>query len=138
MHQAAAIVRLRPSRIARAALAVVLLAALGAIVWADLPWYGRLAAATLAAAIALHAWRTRVPVALRLHPDGTLEWREAAQDWQAVTLLPSSHVTPWLCVLACRSDGRAHHLVIYPDSLHREDFRRLRVWLRWRANVGDV
>lgn len=135
MHQAASILRLRPSRIARAALLIVFMTALGAIAWADLPWYVQIAAATLAAAIALHAWRTRTPVALRLHPDGSLEWREAAQDWRAVTLLPGSHVSPWLCVLHCRSDGRTHHLAIYPDSLHPEDYRRLRVWLRWRAQV---
>jgi toxin CptA len=29
-------------------------------------------------------------------------------------------------------------LVVAPDSLRTDEFRRLRVWLRWRGTPGEV
>lgn len=42
-------------------------------------------------------------------------------------------VTPWLTVLQLRAEptGARYRLVILPDSMDTEDFRRLRVWLKW-------
>lgn len=137
LHSAPLVMRLKPSRLARAVLLLVFLLALAAIGLADPPLPVRLGAALLAAAITLHAWRVRLPLELKLYPDGRLEWRETASSWQAVSLLPRSAVGPWLCLLACRAEGekRVRNLTILPDSLAADDFRRLRVWLRWRAAV---
>jgi len=134
------VMRLRPSRIVRAALVTTGLLALAAIALADLPIYGRLFAALVVIALTLQASRTSLPLALKLHPDGLLEWRDAASPWQPASLLARSAVSPWLCLLACRAEGggRARNLAILPDSLDADDFRRLRVWLRWRAKVDGA
>ena len=51
----------------------------------------------------------------------------------AVSILPSSLVMPYLTVLNLDSGKRfsGRSLVITPDRVDKEDFRRLRVWLRW-------
>ena len=48
-------------------------------------------------------------------------------------LRAGSFVTPRLTLLRYQLDGHrsARHVVILPDMLHAEDFRRLRVLLKW-------
>jgi len=136
-YQAPMVMRLSPSRIGRAALVATALLALAAIALADLPIHGQAIAALVVVALTLQAWRTSLPVALKLHPDGLLELRDAASPWQPVSLLARSTVSPWLCLLACRAEGsgQVRNLAILPDSLDADDFRQLRVWLRWLAKV---
>jgi hypothetical protein len=44
---------------------------------------------------------------------------------------------PWLAVVTLRDAlGRRRSAVVLPDSLDREAFRRLRLWLRWRTPIG--
>ncbi len=134
----ARVVRIRPSRLQRLALVGVAMLAVAAIALADLPPAGIIAAAIFTAFVTWQAWRRPAVVALRLNGDGSLELRDAGQDWQPASLLPHSSVTPWLCVLAYRSQEKTRSLALYPDSLHPDDFRHLRVWLRWQARVeGD-
>ena len=47
-----------------------------------------------------------------------------------------TYVKPYLTVLDLKiADGRAiKRIVLLPDSLHADDFRRLRVWLRWKED----
>lgn len=73
-------------------------------------------------------------VALRLHADRRCEFRTRGGDWQEAELLGSSFVAPYLTVLNLRPLDRrlVRHLVILPDALPSDDFRRLRVWLKWR------
>lgn len=50
--------------------------------------------------------------------------------------LAAGVVTPWLVLLNIRSDmegGRS--LVLLPDSMNRDAFRRLRVALRWKRDT---
>ncbi|MFN3594089.1 MAG: protein YgfX [Thiobacillaceae bacterium] len=131
----ARVIRIRPSRLQRLLLAGIALLASSAIALADLPPAGLLAAALFTAFITWQAWPRPAAVALRLNGDGSLEWRAAGQDWQPASLLPRTSVSPWLCVLAYRSQDNTHSLALYPDSLHPDDFRHLRVWLRWQARV---
>ncbi|MGQ0522707.1 MAG: protein YgfX [Betaproteobacteria bacterium] len=72
--------------------------------------------------------------ALELGEDGKLSIQTRQGDWCAATLLESSFVGPYLTVLSLRTEKSrfAHHAVIMADSLNGEDFRKLRVWLRWR------
>ncbi len=53
--------------------------------------------------------------------------------WQSGQVLDSSTVGPGLTVLNLRFEAqrRPCHLVLLGDSMEAEDFRRLRVWLRW-------
>ncbi len=129
------VVRIRPSRLQRLVLVGIALLAVIAIGLADLPPGGSVTAALFAVFIAWRAWRRPAVVALRLNGDGSLELRAGGEDWQAAALLPRSSVTPWLCLLAYRAQGQTHSLALYPDSLHPDDFRRLRAWLRWQAKV---
>ncbi len=49
-------------------------------------------------------------------------------------LLPTSYVSASLTILNLKADGEmlARHVVILPDSINPEDFRKLRVLLRWK------
>ena len=50
-------------------------------------------------------------------------------------ILDTSYVSPWLTVLNVRATGRwwPQHLIIVSDNIDRNDWRRLRVVLRWRS-----
>lgn len=56
-------------------------------------------------------------------------------DWKECVLLDTSFVSPYLTILNLRPEGArfARHAVILRDSLSIEEFRRLRVWLRWKC-----
>ena len=72
-------------------------------------------------------------VALEISEGGALSFQRRRGDWEEGTLLDSSFVAPYLTVLNLKSEGSrfAHHVVIMPDSVAADEFRRLRVWLRW-------
>ncbi|WP_371257735.1 protein YgfX [Sulfuricella sp. T08] len=78
-------------------------------------------------------------VALRLDTDCSCEFQTRAGAWHEADLLGSSFVAPYLTVLNLKPEsGRlVKHLVILPDAIHAEDFRRLRVWLKWRCKKVD-
>lgn len=105
-------------------------------------WSTELKAASLAGVTfsAIWAWRWRRPLVdgLRLFDDGRLECRLAGgTDFLQAELLPSATVHPWLTVVPLKIDGRNKlAVVVPPDSTHPEDFRRLRIWLRWRAEFS--
>lgn len=70
------------------------------------------------------------------HNELTLVLRNG--DLLQVQVCHDSVVTPFLTVVNCKGkDARllvrllAMHLVILPDMLDAEDYRQLRVWLRW-------
>lgn len=72
--------------------------------------------------------------ALRLDEEGGCEFQARSGDWQSAKLLGSSFVTPYLTVLNLEAGSWfARHLVILPDAVNADDFRRLRVWLKWRT-----
>ncbi len=104
-------------------------------------------AAVLVAA-SLYGWSPPPACRLRADPDGVLHYRTGmAPDtaWVACRVDGASHVTPLFCSLILRPQTEGHpqdgsqrgkklSVLILPDSLPREDFRRLRVWLRrWGA-----
>lgn len=55
-------------------------------------------------------------------------------------LLPTSYVSASLTILNLKADGEmlARHIVILPDSIHPEDFRKLRVLLRWKYKAKPL
>lgn len=73
-------------------------------------------------------------IAVELGEGGKLSVRTRRGGWHAATLRDSSFVASYLAVLNLKLEKAyfAHHVVIMPDSMDAEDFRRLRVWLRWR------
>lgn len=73
---------------------------------------------------------------LRCRPAGALDlW--VADDWEELHLLADTLVLPWCVVLSYQRLGwrRTETRVFLPDSLNGNDFRRFRVWLRYRATV---
>jgi toxin CptA len=55
-------------------------------------------------------------------------------------VLPTSYVSASLTILNLKADGEvlARHVVILPDSINPEDFRKLRVLLRWSYKLGPI
>ena len=76
--------------------------------------------------------------ALRLEQRGEISIaRVGATAFLSATIEPGATVHPWLTVLRLRSeDGRRYHLILAVDSANRDDFRRLRTFLRWRASFN--
>lgn len=109
-------------------------------------WVIALSAAILIAsaahAILLHAWQ-RLPrsvTGLEISDDCKLMLRDANGGWREAALLPSSFVTPYLTILNFRhaDERRARSVVILPDRVQPDLFRRLRVLLRWRCRSGGI
>lgn len=74
-------------------------------------------------------------IALRLDADCRCEFQTRSGAFHEADLLGSSFVAPYLAVLNLKpAEGRlVKHLVILSDAVDAEDFRRLRVWLKWRC-----
>lgn len=78
--------------------------------------------------------------ALRLTREGAVSvCASAGGDFLSARLLSGACVHPWLSVLPLAlEDGRRHTLLIASDSLSADDFRRLRVFLRWRLDLSGA
>lgn len=75
------------------------------------------------------------PLRLQTREDGSVEYQTREGKWLRLHLLPQSTLFPFLAVLCLRpaQGGRNRALTIFSDALSPEDWRRLRVWLRWQA-----
>jgi len=135
------VVGLRRSRVLT--LATVATALVGILSVSVVPWplviRIMLGAVTVLMAIRIiRALSPRVET-LRIDGDGHLTCQATgASGFVPAHLLPGATVHPWLTVLRLAIEDDAWLLVVAPDSVAPEEFRRLRVWLRWRAVVSDV
>ena len=107
------------------------------------PWPWRVVACLVLAAatshaILLHGFRRlkHSVLALQLMPDNsvTLHFQDGRR--QAVRVMPSTVVTPLLSVVHCRLQEAAwyypmRYVLIPADAVDAEEYRRLRVYLRW-------
>lgn len=86
------------------------------------------------------AWRRLSPTlsAIRLERNGEIGIALPGQsEFSLAKILPVVTVHPWLTVVGLIAEsGVRHALVVTVDSLESPDFRRLRVFLRWRANLN--
>jgi toxin CptA len=50
----------------------------------------------------------------------------------------SSYISPRLTIvnLRPRGKGRARHVILVPGNVDARDFRRLRMWMRWKNEQG--
>lgn len=133
-------IALRPSRRLALAFAAAHLAAAGAVVATGLPLWLTLAIGsallghgTITVARAALLRGRRAVVAFEAGRAETLPFRTRDGVWHEGRLLGSSYVAPYLTVLNISETGkwRVFHVLIVPDAVDAEDFRRLRVWLRW-------
>ena len=77
------------------------------------------------------------PVAgLVLSSDGRLQIVGADGTASEAVVHPHTLVLSFLVVLLCRQEGRLRMLTLLADSLATEDFRQLRLWLRWRSTAA--
>lgn len=107
------------------------------VLWADLPAW--LSGASLVGILASAGFSARInrTLALRFTPGSGLSVR-AREHWLPVQVLPESRVLGWMVWLVYRQqDARGTQVaVVLPDSMHTEDFRRLKICLRWRVTTA--
>lgn len=140
------IIGLHRSRFLDGALIVTTLVAIGVVLALPYSTIIRLLIALLIAIASYHSWRKLRPTlsAIRLERAGQILVSEAGStDFLEVELTPGATVHPWLTVVRLQIvSGKGRVLIVLADSLRTEDFRRLRVFLRWRAKfsspVGDA
>lgn len=114
---------------------LVLMHAMAAVCLVVLPWLW-CCVLWLALACSLHcALRSPRVVGLRLAARDRLECLLADGDWLAATVLADSTVFARLIVLRLRigEEQRESSLVLLPDQMPADQYRLLRLWLRWHA-----
>lgn len=134
-------IRLRPSWTLAAILTAAHCAAIILILQVSLPhWQQAIAITALLASLVFYIRRTALllsreaAVAIEVASDDSFSVQTRRGDWLACEVLGSTYVASFLVVLNLREieAGKVRHVVILPDSIDGEDFRRLRVWLRWK------
>ena len=87
----------------------------------------------LARDAALHS--ANAIVALELKSGGGISYRTRNGNWVESDLSDSSYVSPSITIVVLRPRGarRARRAIILPDSVNARDFRRLRMWMRWKS-----
>ena len=119
------------------AIALAASATLALLAFTPGPAAPRILVATWIACAALHALR-RTALALRFDPDGAIEVQDAAGAWRTGVVRDGSFVAPWLTIVRWRPRGARFDasIVLLPDMLPAEDFRRVRVWLLWSSSMA--
>ena len=131
---------LKPSPLLAIALAAVHLSAGAILVPLDLPVALKGAVALIiGVSLCRSVWRyallrgrhSIVAVEVCDQENGAVSRRDGL--WEEVTILGTTYVTPTLTVINARPVGArfASHLLLTPDNLAPDDFRQIRVLLRW-------
>ena len=130
-----------PSRRLALALTLAHAGAAASVLSVEVPIWMKIVLPLAIAASLLHALngaallRSRAAiVAIEIGEGGAVSFKTRRGEWQEAALLDTSFVAPYLTVLNLQPKRSwfARHVVVAPDSVPAEDFRRLRVWLRWR------
>lgn len=129
---------LKPSRLLAGAL-VLAHGLASAAAWVSLSgWLQYLVWGAILTSLArtlLHA--VHPALSLELNEDGRASWRNRDGTWHDGELGRSHFVSAGFVVLTLETAGlrRPKRVILMADSVPPEDFRRLRVWLRWRRNA---
>jgi hypothetical protein len=127
---------LRPSRLLAGALVLAHGLALSAA-WIGLSgWAWNIAAFAVLASLGWCVARGRLrPASIELHEDGRASWADRRGTWHDGRLGRNNFVGAALVILELKPAGIGRKwVVLMGDSAPPEDFRRLRVWLRWRGS----
>lgn len=78
-------------------------------------------------------------ISLELKESGAIACQTRNGDWVECELLGSTFVSPQMTVINLRPRGwrRSRAVILVPDNVHPRDFRRLRIWLRWKGGEGS-
>ncbi len=76
---------------------------------------------------------------LKSAPTTASACRRASGEWGECEVLGSTYVMPFLTILNLRDgdSGALRRVTLLPDSLEADDFRQLRVWLRWKKDSAQ-
>jgi hypothetical protein len=138
--EAALEIALAPSRVAAMCLASMVLATLVVIAVTPGSAAIRILAATWIACGALEALHTvalhrggRGARAIHVSRSGAIEVLTGAGGLRSGELRDGSFVAPWLTIIRWRPHGARfdRSILLLPDMLPSDDFRRMRVMLRW-------
>lgn len=132
---------LRRSRFLGLALVATVLLAVGMVM--AMPWSigTRVAICLSVSMTALFAGRQlgNLPSAIRLEQSGNILLAPCGtEQFIDADLLPGATVHPWLTVARLKTEEGQFLLIVAVDSMKQEDFRRLRVFLRWRTEISAV
>ena len=97
------------------------------------------ATAAIATSLASSLWRYALVraassvVAIEVNDRGSAAVLARSGDWQNVEILGTTYVTPSLTVVNVRPIDRVRtrHVLLVADNIDAEDFRAIRVLLRW-------
>ena len=116
---------------------LVALAASLAVPFFPVGWMLRLALLVAIGVLAVFARisLSRAMPCIRLEADGRISLLDQGLgEPQLLQLLPHPVVHPWLTVFRLQaSSGATFVMIATIDSLEKDEFRRLRIFLRWRA-----
>ncbi len=140
-------VTLGPSPLAGVATGLVALATLGVVLALPIPSWAHALGCGVVLSVAWDTFRTiglrsgaRAVVAVHLGTDRVLVVRHADGRLVAGHLRSATYVAATLTTLVWRPDGtwRSRAILVLPDMLPPEDFRRLRILLRYaRSGVAQ-
>lgn len=111
--------------------------AFAVVLLSDLPQALKAASLLTIPVMGFVSWRNLSPSLrlLRLEKDGHISIQQAGtDDFQGVSILPGATAHPWLIVFQLNCNGRKFSVVATRGSATPQDLRRLRMFLRWRAN----
>lgn len=103
-------------------------------------WLKLIAVTALVINLGFEMWRNALMrdadavVAIGIAADNALSIQTRRGDWVDCTVRGDTYVASFLVVLNLRrlDNERRKSVVILPDAIDAEDFRKLRVWLRWK------
>ncbi|MGH8699921.1 MAG: protein YgfX [Burkholderiales bacterium] len=135
----------RPSVRLAVALCAAHIAAAGLLWLVPVPALGK-GAFTLAVAVSLVYFLARdaalhaasAIVALELKSGGGIAFQTRDGKWVDCELSGSSYVSPRLTIVSLlpSGTGRTRRAILVPDNIDPRDFRRLRMWMRWKSGAG--
>jgi toxin CptA len=133
-------VQIRPSRLLAMTFALVHIGASVTVLPLDVPLEAKLAlfiliAASLTQSLWHHAvLRARASIIeLEVHDQERAAVRTRTGEWVDANILGTSCVTPALTVINLRVENARipRHVLLISDNIRADDFRRIRVLLRW-------
>ncbi len=136
-------ISLRPSWILTATFVLAHGVAIAMVVLAGMaPWLEAIAIAALVASLVFNVRQSALlraadaVIGFEIAPDDRFSIQTRRGGWTECEVLGSTYVISFLAILNLKrtDSGRITRAVILPDSLDAEDFRKLRVWLRWKRD----
>jgi hypothetical protein len=104
------------------------------------PWLKILTSLAIITSWMFHLWRDALlqmstsVVAVLLKSDGSIEVTRSNGTTITGQQMPGSFVHPWFTTILWRGEGMrlTRSVIVLLDSLPPDQFRELRVWLKWR------